>query len=188
MLACLFHHVGPPRYLGLDRQVGYILGKVQASAYTEISSRCPAASLPFAQLISESIRAPDPCWATAMSITIKAIVRSDFAEWTKTFTKYLEFYETSLPESQHEATFARLVDPQGDLHGFILRDADNNVKGLAHYLFHSNPWTEKPHCYLSDLYVDTTLRGKGHGRGLLLKVQDIAKDRGCARLYVSPSE
>lgn len=119
-----------------------------------------------------------------MSFSVEPIVESDYEAWTKTFTKYLEFYETSLPESQHRSTFARLVDPQGNIHGFILRDAENKIRGLAHYLFHSNPWTEKPHCYLSDLYVDSSIRGKGYGRALIQKVQETAKENGCARLYV----
>jgi len=120
-----------------------------------------------------------------MSFSIDPIVPSDQQAWSRLFTAYLTFYHTSLPESQYHNTFSRLTDPSGDLHGFILRDgASGREIGLAHFLYHGNPWTDRLHCYLSDLYVDEEGRGKGYGTALIKKVEECAKEKGCARLYV----
>ena len=118
-----------------------------------------------------------------MSYTIEAIQPSDKEVWVPLWRKYLEFYETSLPDKQYESTFARLCDPDGDIYGLLIRDASGTAKGLCHYLFHSNAWTDKSHCYLNDLYVVAECRGKGYGRKLIEKTRDISRQKGCVRLY-----
>lgn len=123
-----------------------------------------------------------------MSFTIEAIKESDYAEWSAVWKQYLDFYETSLPEEQYKNTFKRLITPETDkgkdLFGFLLRDDSKEVKGLAHFLFHANCWTDKPHCYLNDLFVGSECRGRGFGKELILATQKISKEKGCARLYV----
>ncbi|KAG7528714.1 hypothetical protein FFLO_05975 [Filobasidium floriforme] len=57
---------------------------------------------------------------------------TDYDQWHALWKAYLEFYNTTLPEEQYRDTFSRLVDPDGDLGGFVLvlTDAkDSNVDG-----------------------------------------------------------
>jgi GNAT superfamily N-acetyltransferase len=43
-------------------------------------------------------------------------------------------------------------------------------------------------CYLQDLFVDPTSRGRGAGRKLIKAVAAIAGERGCLRLYWTTKE
>jgi GNAT superfamily N-acetyltransferase len=130
---------------------------------------------------------------------------TDYEQWHALWKAYLEFYNTELPEEQYRDTFSRLVDPDGDLGGFVLvlandEDEDGDQKdvketrkptkctyiGLAHYLTHTSAWSPAStrHCYLNDLYVDPAVRGTGGGRMLIEAVQEEAKAKlGCSRVY-----
>jgi GNAT superfamily N-acetyltransferase len=138
---------------------------------------------------------------------------TDYEQWHALWKAYLEFYNTELPEEQYRDTFSRLVDPDGDLGGFVLvlaneeaedgdgdetkgEDRDNDEQtlkttkykyiGLAHYLTHTSAWSpaHTRHCYLNDLYVDPAVRGTGGGRMLIEAVQEEAKAKlGCSRVY-----
>jgi GNAT superfamily N-acetyltransferase len=50
-------------------------------------------------------------------------------------------------------------------------------------VLHAGTWTEQPICYLEDLFVDPTLRGKGIGEALIDDLVAQAKERGWSRLY-----
>jgi GNAT superfamily N-acetyltransferase len=117
------------------------------------------------------------------SSTIAPIVEADYEVWSRLWQKYLEFYETVLPDSQYKNTFSRLISPTGDLHGFLIRDESGKAVGLAHYLYHSSAWTEKAYCYLNDLYVDPECRGGGYGKKLILAVKEASAKEGAQRLY-----
>lgn len=112
---------------------------------------------------------------------------TDFGQWSRLWRAYLEFYRTTLPEEQYRDTFDRLVDPDGDLGGFVLVDDHNNgiLIGLTHYLYHTSAWApaKTRQCYLNDLYVDPATRGSGGGRRLIEAVEREARTRGCSRVY-----
>ena len=44
-----------------------------------------------------------------MTITIRALAKTDEAEWRRLWTSYLEFYETSVTEEVYHTTFSRLL-------------------------------------------------------------------------------
>ena len=44
-----------------------------------------------------------------MTTTIRALAKSDEAEWRRLWTGYLEFYETSVAEEVYHTTFSRLL-------------------------------------------------------------------------------
>lgn len=117
-----------------------------------------------------------------MTITIDRIKESDYDEWILAWKAYLTFYKTTLTDADHKDTFARLIDLNGNIEGFIARD-DGKLVGITHYLFHSNTWTSKPVCYLNDLYVNEDCRGKGVGRKLIMAVHEQAKLKDCSTTY-----
>lgn len=127
------------------------------------------------------------------SCSIEPIKTSDYEEWLVLWHDYLKFYKSNLPESQDQNTFQRLTtqslansDPS-KLYGLLVRDKAGKAQGLAHFLYHGNPWTDKTHCYLSDLFVNPECRGSGFGKALILKTKEISKEAGSARLYVRPT-
>ncbi len=63
-----------------------------------------------------------------------------------------------------------LIEESGQAHGFAL-------------FFHNySTFLARPGIYLEDLFVDPAQRGKGYGKALLMKLAEIALERGCGRL------
>jgi GNAT superfamily N-acetyltransferase len=54
--------------------------------------------------------------------------------------------------------------------------------GFALFFHNYSTFTGKPGLYLEDLYIRPEFRGKGYGKQLLLRLIDLAKERGCGRM------
>src|SRR5438445_2781239 len=54
--------------------------------------------------------------------------------------------------------------------------------GFAVYFHNFSTWLGRRGLYLEDLFVKPEKRGKGFGRGLLVRLAQIAHDRGCGRM------
>ncbi len=54
--------------------------------------------------------------------------------------------------------------------------------GFAVFFHNFSTWLGRPGLYLEDLFVKPEKRGKGYGRGLLERLAQIAKERGCGRM------
>ena len=54
--------------------------------------------------------------------------------------------------------------------------------GFAVFFHNFSTWLGRPGLYLEDLFVKPEYRGKGYGRGLLVDLAQIARDRGCGRM------
>ena len=65
----------------------------------------------------------------------------------------------------------------------LLAEHDGKIVGLAHYLYRPSTWAVSDFCYLEDLFVDPTVRGKGVGRALINTLGEIASKAGAERLY-----
>ena len=60
--------------------------------------------------------------------------------------------------------------------------------GIVHYLPHADTWDERPICYLSDLYVDPSIRGEGIGTLLIRAVEQRSRDQGWSSVYWQTAE
>jgi len=119
-----------------------------------------------------------------MSVTIQELSKQDELEWRRLWALYLKFYETELPEEVFRTTWARLLnDGKDGLYGLMARDDAGNAVGIVHYLYHPSCWTIEKVCYLQDLYVDDTARGKGAGRALIEAVYSAADQADQGRVY-----
>jgi hypothetical protein len=101
--------------------------------------------------INISIAANTNTMEPAVKTCITAIRKTDFAEWSRLFHAYIDFYKSSIPEAQYQATFDRLIDPKRDLYGLVLRSVQDEHKlfGIAHYYPHQTPWSEKQIMHLN---------------------------------------
>lgn len=117
------------------------------------------------------------------ALIVRPISLSDRSQWSDLWASYLEFYETSLPESIFETLFARLLseDPQ-DFNGLVA-EQNGKLVGLTHYLFHRHGWRVENVCYLQDLYADPSVRGQGIGRKLIEGVYAAADTAKCPSVY-----
>jgi GNAT superfamily N-acetyltransferase len=117
-------------------------------------------------------------------IVVTELRPQDRPRWAELWRGYLTFYETSVPDAIYDHTWKRLMTP-GPIYGFGARlgDAKAPLVGITHYLFHDHAWSPKRVCYLQDLFVDSSVRGKGAGRALIERVAQVARERDCLRLY-----
>ena len=113
---------------------------------------------------------------------IRPLTPADRQDWTRLWTEYLAFYETSRPEDVFDLTWARIQDPDEALHARIAV-RDGVALGLVHFLYHRTFWDAEDRCYLNDLYVSPDARGTGAGQALIEAVYVHAKDAGAAQVY-----
>jgi GNAT superfamily N-acetyltransferase len=126
------------------------------------------------------------CSDVSGSLTIRPLVREDRAAWAPLWDGYNAFYgrsgPTALPAEITDTTWARFFDPNEPVHAFVA-EADGELVGLAHYLFHRTTTSIGPTCYLNDLFTSEAARGKGVGRALIAAVYEAAKAAGSRGVY-----
>ena len=111
---------------------------------------------------------------------IAPLAAGDRARWEVLARGYKAFYETVIPDEHYERTWQWLLEGER-VHGLGAR-LDGTLVGIAHYFFHAAVWMEDS-CYLQDLFVDESVRGRGVARALIERVAEIARGRGVARYY-----
>ncbi len=118
---------------------------------------------------------------------VRAIERSDQAQWAPLWRAYLEFYRAQWSREVADAAFGRIFDPLEPVHAFVAERGDKLI-GFTHYLFQRSTWLINSQCYLQDLYVAEAVRGGGVGRALIAAVVDAAKEAGAARVFWNTHE
>ena len=117
-----------------------------------------------------------------MSLQIRDAQPQDQADWLKLWSDYLAFYNVDLAEEVTAHTWARVMDPVSRL-SMRLAVLDGQTVGFAIHHCHDSTWVKTPDCYLEDLFIDETIRGKGIGRALIDDLIAISKEKGWSRLY-----
>jgi len=117
---------------------------------------------------------------------VRSVVASDYAQWLPLWDGYNAFYGrsgvTALPEAMTETTWARFFDEREPMHALVA-EADGQLVGLAHYLFHRSTTAMGLNCYLQDLFTVPATRKSGVGRALIEAVAERAREAGSPRLY-----
>ncbi len=112
-----------------------------------------------------------------MTIKIRSLTEADRPVWEQMFQAYAEFYKTSIPPGGADQVWSWIFDPANDFWCDVAEDDNGNVIGFTQYQLMHRSLGGSMVCYLSDLYVDPGLRGKGAGRALIDHVLTFAKDR-----------
>lgn len=116
-------------------------------------------------------------------LDIRLIDQADRAAWQPLWRDYLAFYNTELPDSTYDATFARYADPVNtDMRGWIAWQGDRAL-GLVHSIAHAHGWRPEPVTYLQDLFTLPAARGKGVARALIETVYADADAAGRPAVY-----
>jgi GNAT superfamily N-acetyltransferase len=64
----------------------------------------------------------------------------------------------------------------------LLAFEQDTAVGFAVFFHNFSTWLGRPGLYLEDLFVKPEMRGKGYGRALLVRLAEIARERGCGRM------
>lgn len=119
-------------------------------------------------------------------MTDEAIIRyarpEDFDAWLVLWQGYQAFYQTSIAEATTIETWQRFHDASEPMWCSVA-EQDGRLVGLVHHILHRSCWTTGDYCYLQDLYVDETCRGRGLGRALIGHVGVEARSRGASRVH-----
>ena len=121
-----------------------------------------------------------------MTVAIRDITPSDYAQWLPLWDGYNAFYgrsgATALPAEITATTWQRFFEPAEPVHALVA-ERDGHLVGLTHYLFHRSTILLAPICYLQDLFTTPDLRRTGVGRALIEAVYRRAEQAGSARVY-----
>lgn len=120
---------------------------------------------------------------TGLSVNVRPLEVADRQGWETLWRGYLAFYETELPDSVVETTFARLMAPGADGPFGLVATSGGRPVGLVHYLFHLHCWRPEGVCYLQDLFAAPEARGQGVGRALIEAVYARADAAGKPLVY-----
>jgi GNAT superfamily N-acetyltransferase len=118
-----------------------------------------------------------------MSTPIRPLQPSDRAAWEPLWAGYQSFYEVEIPGETTDLTWDRFHNPDEPMHAFGAFDDEGNLVGIVHAIFHRSTWLPQWTCYLQDLYVESSERGRGTGAALIEAVTDLARANGAGRLY-----
>lgn len=116
-------------------------------------------------------------------LTIRPLSGADRLVWSRLWDNYCDFFGTSVPEDVTEVTWKRLLDPASPVKGWGAFDAEGALVGFAHTVLHPHTWSEKTLCYLEDLYVSPSVRGRDVGYSLIRFLWTKAEDEGWGRVY-----
>jgi GNAT superfamily N-acetyltransferase len=116
------------------------------------------------------------------TILIRPVGEDEREAWDPLWADYLSFYKTALAGDISDLAWTRFHDPDEQifaLGGYV----DGRLAGFAHYLFHRSTWATHRYCYLEDLFVAETARGRGMGRALIEAVYERARAASASRVY-----
>ena len=119
-------------------------------------------------------------------IVVRPLREADRAAWEPLWDGYNAFYgrkgDTALAPAITAATWQRFFDT-GEPVFALVAEVDGEVRGLVHYLFHRSTTRIELTCYLQDLFVAETARGRGVGKVLIEGVYARAEAAGIRRVY-----
>jgi GNAT superfamily N-acetyltransferase len=113
---------------------------------------------------------------------IRAAVPADEAVWRQLWRGYCDFYGASLGDDVTDRTWKRILDPDSAVM-CIVAEVDGQVYGFANCVVHENTWETQAVCYLEDLYVLPSARGRGIGKALIEWLRNAMRAEGWARVY-----
>lgn len=124
----------------------------------------------------------------AVAITIRFAQPGDELAWRGLWQEYLRFSRVVLPPSVTDATWRRIIAPDGLMKALLATDVSGGVRAFAIYVRHPYSFGEGFACCVDDMFVRSDARGLGIGRGLLTHLITLADEQGWSRVYWVASE
>lgn len=117
-------------------------------------------------------------------VTIRDAEPFDEAGWRPLWAGYVAFHNAEVPERITARTWERILDPASPVNCMVAVDAlTEHVLGFAVTVLHDGTWTDRPVCYLEDLFVADHARNRGIARALIETIACRGRSRGWRRVY-----
>lgn len=117
-----------------------------------------------------------------MAVKIRPAESDDGPAWRTLWRGYCEFYGADIGDDVTRATWARILDPEAPVLGYVAC-LDGTVVGFANAVLHPNTWSMRAVCYLEDLFVGPAARGRGAARALIEALAVRGRADGWLRIY-----
>lgn len=120
----------------------------------------------------------------ASDVTIRPLEAGDRADWERLWVGYHAHGPFGGPPPSAavtDGTFARFLGD--DAMRALVAVEDGALVGIIHAVFHPVSSSDKPVCFLNDLFVAETGRRRGVGRRLIEALYDLARAEGALRVY-----
>ena len=111
-------------------------------------------------------------------MSVRPIEAGDRGAWGELYAGYADFYGVPSDERHRDLVWGWLHDPDHPSHALGCIDADGSLIGIAHYRAFPRPLSGTVGCYLDDLFVAPSARGKGAARALIDALAELAEARG----------
>ena len=109
-----------------------------------------------------------------MEPRIRPLSETDRETWESLFAAYATFYKTELPTGGFDAVWGWIFDDSNTFWCDVA-EAGGQLVGFVQYQLMHRSLGATMVCYLSDLYVESTIRGSGLGRALIDHVIEFAR-------------
>ncbi len=116
------------------------------------------------------------------SLELRLAESGDWPAWSRMWAEYLRFYGSERSKKQFEITWARITNPEERMY-CIVAVSGTTYPGFVNFLYHRSFWDDEDRCYLQDLFVEPSWRGKGVGARLISEVGKHADLAGTSGVY-----
>jgi GNAT superfamily N-acetyltransferase len=120
-------------------------------------------------------------------MAVRPVRPDDYTSWRQLWLAYNAFYGregvNALPEEITTLTFSRFFESGEPVHALVAED-DDQLVGLAHFLFHRSTSERACVCYLEDLFTAPSARRRGVAQALIEAVCDRARAKGSTSAYL----
>ena len=116
-------------------------------------------------------------------ITYRLATASDAAQVVSLLQEIMESHGVIPPEPDHlSATLAAILETSDHL--VLVAEENDRLAGMCALLFSQSTWSASPVCELQDVVVTRDYRRTDVGSGLMQAAEEIARARGCTRLFL----
>lgn len=99
--------------------------------------------------------------------------------WKRIMSEYHQFYQRVPTDTILDTGFAKIESQKVESFVVII---NNEIVATANFILHFHTYLGRV-CYLSDLIVTSSRRGRGFAKALIIKVTDYAINNGCNKIY-----
>jgi N-acetylglutamate synthase-like GNAT family acetyltransferase len=116
-------------------------------------------------------------------ITYRQATPSDIPQVLSLLKEIMEHHGVAPPEPERLRATVSTILPASD-HLLLVAETEGGLVGLCALIFSQSTWSASPVCELQDVLITETYRRADVGRGLIETAEEVARARGCSRLFL----